>query len=149
MGLLDSLAGMVSGGANAPGEAAAAPNAAPGDLVGALSGLVEQHGGLGGLVSAFQQHGLGGAVQSWIGDGQNASVSPGQVQSVLGDGPLGQFAQKLGVTPDMAAGQLSQLLPQLVDHLTPGGQVPTGEAAAGGLGGLLGGLMGRLGRTPD
>lgn len=71
-------------------------------------------------------------------------VSPDQVSDVLGEGILGQIAAQLGLSPNAAAGQLSQVLPKVIDHLTPDGQVP-----AGGLGhssdlmGMLDGLLQR------
>ena len=62
-------------------------------------------------------------------------VSAEQIQAVLGSGPLAQFAEKLGVDPAEAASHISQLLPQVVDHLTPNGSIPDG--ALGALEGLL------------
>jgi len=133
MGLLDSVLGMaqqaLSGQAT---EGGASP-----DLLQAALGMLNSDapgGGIGGLVQAFQQGGLGNVVQSWIGTGQNLPISPEQLQSVLGGegGPLAQIAGKLGMNPADVAGHLSQLLPQLVDHATPDGQMPQG----GGLGQL-------------
>lgn len=147
MSVFDSLTGMMGG------QGAAAADGAPPspEHVGALSDLLQSQGGLGGLLQGFERQGLGGAVGSWLGGGANQAVSPDQVTSALGSGPLAGFAAKLGITPQMAAGQLSQLLPQLVDHLSPNGHLPAEAAAppeAGGLGGLgggLGGLGGLLG----
>jgi len=127
MGLLDGLLG---GGAEGAG----------GEAMSAIGGLLQNHeGGLGGLVGAFEQGGLGEVAKSWVGTGENLPISADQIQSVLGSGMVAQFAQKLGIDPQQAAAQLAQILPQVVDQLTPGGQVP-----AGGLGGMLGGLMGKL-----
>jgi uncharacterized protein YidB (DUF937 family) len=131
MGLLDSVLGMaqqaLSGQAT---EGGASP-----DLLQAALGMLNSDapgGGIGGLVQAFQQGGLGNVVQSWIGTGQNLPISADQLQAVLGgdNGPLAQIAGKLGMNPADGAGHLSQLLPQLVDHATPDGQLPQG----GGLG---------------
>lgn len=97
-------------------------------------------GGLGGLLGKAQEMGLGEVVQSWIGKGDNLNISPEQIQAVLGSGVVVQFAEKLGIDPATAATQLSALLPQVIDQLTPDGQVP--EAGAGGLGGALGNLVG-------
>jgi uncharacterized protein YidB (DUF937 family) len=106
------------------------------DPMSALNGLIGgQDGGLGGLVSAFEKGGLGQIAQSWVSTGANLPISAEQIQAVLGSGPVAQFAEKLGVDPKMAAGQLAELLPQVVDHLTPNGQVPSG--ALGALEGLL------------
>jgi uncharacterized protein YidB (DUF937 family) len=133
MGLLDSVLGMAQQALSEPGTGG---GAAP-DLLQAALGMLNNDapgGGLGGLVQAFQQGGLGDVVQSWVGTGQNLPVSPEQLQSVLGgeNGPLAQIASKLGMNPADVAGHLSQWLPQLVDQATPGGQLPQG----GGVGAL-------------
>ncbi len=99
-----------------------------------------QHGGLTGLVSQLQQGGLGDIVNSWVGTGQNLPVSGEQLHQALGQegGLLQQLTQGSGLSTQDIAGQLSHLLPGLVDKLTPGGQVP----ASSDLGGLLAGLLG-------
>lgn len=125
MGLLDSILG------GAGGEAS--PIGAITDLLG------QQPGGLGGLIGAFEQGGLGEIARSWVSSGGNMPVSAEQIQSVLSSGALAQFAAKLGVDPHAAAGALAQVLPQVVDQLTPNGQVP----ASGGLGGLAE-ILGKL-----
>jgi uncharacterized protein YidB (DUF937 family) len=135
MGLLDSVLGMAQ---QAMSGQATAGGASP-DLLQAALGLLNSDapgGGIGGLVQAFQQGGLGNVVQSWIGTGQNLPISAEQLQSVLGGegGPLAQIAGKLGMNPADVAGHLSQILPQLVDTATPDGQLPQG----GGLGALAG-----------
>jgi uncharacterized protein YidB (DUF937 family) len=135
MGLLDSVLGMAQqalSGQNTEGGASP-------DLLQAALGMLNSDapgGGIGGLVQAFQQGGLGNVVQSWIGTGQNLPISAEQLQSVLGGegGPLAQIAGKLGMNPADVAGHLSQILPQLVDTATPDGQLPQG----GGLGALAG-----------
>jgi uncharacterized protein YidB (DUF937 family) len=91
------------------------------------------NGGLGGVLESLQAGGLGGAVSSWLGDGGNEAVSPAQLESALGDDALRQFASKAGVDADQSAGVLADLLPELVNQLTPNGQAPQG----GALGGLL------------
>lgn len=129
MGLLDNIGGMLGGGV-AQGEGGA------GGSLGALGGLLSGHeGGLPGMIGAFQKAGLGGIVNSWVSTEANQGVSGDQIRQVLGHGPIEQFAEKLGITPDMAAQQISQLLPQVVNHLTPNGTVPAGGADA--LSGLL------------
>lgn len=101
-------------------------------------------GGLGGLVDKFRQAGLGEAVASWIGSGPNQTVSPDQMSDALGSDTISQIAAQLGMSQGEAAGQLSELLPVVIDQLTPSGQAP-----AGGLGdsselmGMLGGLLQR------
>jgi len=122
MSILDNIVGAVSGGAG--------PASAIGDL------LNSQEGGLGGLISSFEKGGLGEIAQSWVGKGANLPISAEQIQSVLGSGPLAQVAEKLGIDPQQAATQVSAILPQLIDQLTPDGAIPSG--GLGGLGDLLG-----------
>ena len=114
MGLLGQLAGgLLGGGGNSGG------------LANVLFGLIQnQPGGLGGLLQSFQNKGLGDVVNSWVGTGPNQPISPDQVHSALGADTISEIAAKLGMSPQMASSGLSQILPQLVDKLTPNGQVP-------------------------
>ena len=139
MGLLDSVVGALGqagGGGGGGGQA---------ELLNAVIGMLGQNGGglggLAGLVNQLQQGGLGDAVQSWGSTGQNLPVSAEQLGGVLGQDTLGQLAQQLGMPQADVAGQLSQILPQVVDKLTPNGQLPSG--GLGDLGGLLGSLLQR------
>lgn len=100
-------------------------------LIGGQGSQGAQGGGLGALVSAFQSQGLGDVVNSWVGTGQNMPISPDQLHKVLGAGQVSNFASQAGVTPDAAGALLAQLLPQVVDKLTPGGQMPAGGAMPG------------------
>lgn len=111
-------------------------------------------GGLGGLIQMaqqFQQAGMGDQIQSWISTGQNLPISPEQLQQVFGQGTIGDIASQLGMSPSDASGQLAQVLPELIDKLTPNGQIPdsleglSGLAQGGGLDTLLGGLNSVLG----
>jgi len=88
-----------------------------------------QPGGLSGLVQQFHDKGLGSLVTSWVGTGQNLPISADQLQHVLGSEQVKELAAKAGISPETASSHLSQLLPMLIDHLTPGGQVPTGSAS--------------------
>ncbi len=127
MGLLDSIAGSIGG------DASASPGIAK-SLLEMIGG--GQGSGLAGLVQAFQQNGLGQVVQSWIGTGQNLPVSATQVQQVLGP-KVRELAQQHGVSEDAVSKTVSQLLPNLVDHLTPDGRLPQGgDALAQGLAAL-------------
>jgi uncharacterized protein YidB (DUF937 family) len=159
MGLFDSVLGAVLNkgqqGAEGADGAAAGGLGGLGGLMGMLgsnpqllqivTGMLGNdggQGGLGGLVSKFQQAGLGDAMQSWIGGGPNQPVSGEEVTSALGSDTVSDIAAKLGVNPDEAAGQLSQLLPGLINHLTPAGEAPQqGLGNGGDLMGMLGGLL--------
>jgi uncharacterized protein YidB (DUF937 family) len=81
-------------------------------------------GGLGGLVSAFEQAGLGSVVQSWISNETNHSVSPQQLQSVFGEGQVQSMASQAGMEPHDFLAQLSQHLPNAVNAMTPNGTLP-------------------------
>jgi uncharacterized protein YidB (DUF937 family) len=100
-------------------------------------------GGLADVVSAFNKGGLGDVMSSWVGGGPNKPVDPGALSSVLGPEVLGQFARKAGVGAGEAPSVLASVLPELVNQLTPQGQVPQGNALDGMLGSLLGQLQAR------
>jgi uncharacterized protein YidB (DUF937 family) len=133
MGLFDSVIGALGAGGSGQGE-----------LMNVVAGMLHNDapgGGLAGLVTKFEQGGFGDVIASWIGTGQNLPISADQLKSVLGSDTIANLAQQLGLSHGDAAGQLSQMLPQVIDKLTPHGNVP-----AGGLGGLgeIGGLLGSL-----
>src|SRR5512146_925045 len=97
-------------------------------------------GGLAGLVQAFQKNGLGDVVNSWVSTGKNLPISADQVKQVFGGDLLSQLAGKAGLSPEAASSQLSSLLPNLVDQLTPNGKIE-----AGGLDQLLKMFQGKPG----
>lgn len=154
MGLLDSVIGALGnsqGGGSGGGGQADLLNAVVGMLGqggGAGGGAAGGMGGLGGLIglaSKFQQSGLGDVMNSWISTGENKPIAPDALGGVLGNDMIAGMAKQLGVNNNDLLGQLSQLLPQVVDKLTPDGQIPQ-AGAAGGMGdlaGLLGGLLKR------
>jgi uncharacterized protein YidB (DUF937 family) len=166
MGLLDSLIDAATSGpqtANTNTNTNARSGAAGGAfggldpqmLIGIVGALINNAGGLSGLLAKLQQGGLTDAVQSWVGTGANQPVSPDVLGGALGPDLLGQLAQQMGGNQQQAAGTLADLLPILIDQLTPKGQLPAdnGLGGLGGLGALLGGgasgggadLMGALG----
>lgn len=143
MALLDELLGHLQ--QNAVG--APTGGASHADLLGGITQMLGQQGGVGGLnglVQLFTKAGLGHIIQSWIGTGQNLPISPAQLQQVLGPGVLQGLAGKLNLSPDLLAQQLSHSLPTVVDKLTPQGQVPAQDplAALGSLASGLGGAGG-------
>jgi len=133
MGLLDSVLGSLSQGGSGSGNALL-------DTVLSMIGD-PRSGGLEGLIAKFQQHGLGDVAASWVSTGQNLPISGAQVQEALGSGELASLAQKLGMSSGDVSSQLAQLLPGVVDKLTPDGRVPD----AGSLGDLMGSVLKRLG----
>ena len=109
--------------------AAGMGGATQGQHTGALSAILDyvnspQVGGISGLQRLFQEKGLGGIVSSWISTGQNLHISADQLQSVLHSDALQQIAQKHGIDPSQITSVMSSLLPNVVDKLTPNGQVP-------------------------
>ncbi|VTU39261.1 YidB family protein [Variovorax sp. RA8] len=130
MGLLDSVLGQVLGGAQPQqpqNGGLDGLDALGGGLAGALGGLLADNGevgGLGGLVSRFEQAGMGAVIGSWIGKGENQPVSGGQLQDALGGDVISGLAQKLGLNAATLLPMLATLLPMLVDRLTPNGQAP-------------------------
>jgi uncharacterized protein YidB (DUF937 family) len=125
-----------SGGGGGLGSVLGSALGGAGGGGGAMGGL----GGLGGLIGALTQGGLGNAASSWVSTGQNQPVSAEQLQSALGGGGAGgllaQLAKQAGMSQGDAASGLSQILPDLVDKLTPDGQIPQQDSLEKMLGSL-------------
>ena len=167
MGLLDTVLGAVMNGQQQQPETQAAPGGGGmGGLgaIGGLGGLIGMvasnpqllqaitgmlgndgaQGGLGGLMAKFQNAGMGDVASSWVGNGQNEPISGDQLTHVLGEDTMAGFAEKAGMSQGDAAGQLSNILPGLIDKLTPNGNAPAGGLGdSGDLMGMLGGLLKR------
>lgn len=133
MGLFDSVMGavqnQVTGG--------------KGVLLNAAMAMVNDPkiGGLSGLLQKISQGGLAEQVASWVGTGENLPVSGEQIQTALGSSMMQDIAGKLGVDTGSAADSLAKLLPQVIDKLTPNGQIPEGNVdfsqALSGLAGIF------------
>jgi uncharacterized protein YidB (DUF937 family) len=82
-------------------------------------------GGLGGLLDKLRNGGLADAANSWVGSGPNQPVPPGQLGSALGPDVIKTLAQRTGLSEDELTKQLAQVLPGVVDKLTPAGRLPT------------------------
>jgi len=117
----------------------------------AINGILQQvfaassdgkGGGVAALISQFQSAGLGQHVQSWVGTGTNEPISADQVGQVFPADKIEAWANQAGTTPDAMRQVLAQAIPHVVDHATPGGQVP---AQMPDLAGLLGKLLGGQG----
>lgn len=147
MGLLDSLAknalGSMLGGSSVKQD--------PAEM---LAGLLNSAGGLEGLKSKFQSAGLGEQFASWVSSGENQSLDQSQLQSAIGEDVVQGLSGKMGMKMDTVLPLLAQFLPQVIDKLTPHGEIsdnnPSGSqiqsvltsvisSGLGGLGGLLGG----------
>jgi uncharacterized protein YidB (DUF937 family) len=110
MGLFDGLLGGIVGAG----------------MVSVVSGIIEKHGGLQGVVSEFEKNGLGPTVKSWVGTGPNQPISAEDLHKALGPDLLQQLSAKSGLSVQDLTQKLSQILPQAVDKLTPGGSIPKG-----------------------
>lgn len=99
-----------------------------GGLMEQVLGLVNNPGtgGLAGLIEMFKDKGLGDAVSSWVGTGENSQVSGDQVAGAFGSDTIREIAQKLGISETDASSSLAELLPHIIDKLTPDGTVPEG-----------------------
>ena len=93
------------------------------DITSALSGLIGNGAGgldLAALVGGLSQNGLGEIVGSWLGNGENASISMDQITDLLGSEKVAEFASSLGISEESAKGALADSLPQVVDQATAG-----------------------------
>ena len=136
MGMLDELAKDAMSGLGGQTQTSGLAGAV-------LQMLQNQPGGIAGLMQNFQQNGLGSIIQSWISTGHNLPISPEQIQQVLGHQQVAQIAEQAGISHDEASSGLASLLPQIVDKLTPNGQVPaSGELMSRGMQLLKGKLFG-------
>ncbi len=121
MGLLDGLAGQILGklsGGNTDG------------VTGAAIEMFNQNGGLEGILEKFKASGLGEQAASWVGNGENLTVTPEQISRVLGDGQIAAMAEKFNLTPEVLSNQIAQHLPGVIDKMTPNGEV---SAESGGM----------------
>jgi uncharacterized protein YidB (DUF937 family) len=119
MGMLDGLLGNVLGGMLGGGS-----GQPQNPLIQAALQLLQQNGGLQAILGKFQQAGYGAQADSWVSTGQNMPIDANALHQVLGQGQLGQIAQQLGISHEDAGGGLASLLPQLIDTMTPQGQIP-------------------------
>jgi uncharacterized protein YidB (DUF937 family) len=127
---LDSILGSVLGGLG--GGRGSQMGGLTGMLLPAVAGLIAS-GGLQQIIGQFESHGLADVAGSWVGKGENKSVTPDQVQQVLGHDAVAQVAAQTGLSHQDAASAISQVLPAVVDHVTPDGTVPADHEVAGAL----------------
>ena len=99
-------------------------------LAGGAAGSVLS-GGLGDLLNQLQQSGHGETANSWVGKGENKPIAPGDLANALGADQIQSLSAQSGLSRDELLSGLSQYLPQVVDHLTPDGRLPTENEIAG------------------
>jgi len=123
-GGLSDVLGQVLGGGGRGGAGGV------GDILGQVLGGGRQGGGqggmggLGGLLEQLQRTGYGEQANSWVGPGQNLPISPEAMEQIFGRDGVAAIARHAGVSETDASRGLSQLLPEVVDHVTPDGKVP-------------------------
>jgi uncharacterized protein YidB (DUF937 family) len=93
-------------------------------MVSVVNSILEQHGGVQGVVNEFEKNGLGATVRSWVGTGPNQPISADEVHKALGPDLLQQLSEKSGLSVQELTQKLSHVLPQAVDKLTPDGAIP-------------------------
>lgn len=146
MGLMDGFPGGMSSGFM--GQLANQLGGGNNRLLGAVARLIggRDIGGLSGLAQLFAQRGYGDAVNSWISRDQNREITTPQLQEVLGQERIREVASTAGVTETEAADGLADLLPQLVDKMTPEGQLPETSASNGMLSQIADQFLGGIGQ---
>lgn len=137
------LGGLMGGSGGAGGGLGGLLGGGSGGMTGGggLGGLL---GGLGGMLGGLRDQGLGSHVDSWVSSGPNHQVSPQQLERAFDPQELDEAARHAGTDRGSLLNEISQVLPNLVDRMTPQGQLPQREhdVHSGGLGGLLGSLLG-------
>jgi uncharacterized protein YidB (DUF937 family) len=138
MGMLDGLLGSLMGGMTGGGQQQQNP------LLAIALRMLQQNGGLEGILGKFQQAGLGQQADSWVSTGQNLPIDPGALGEIFGHEELGRIAQQTGMSQQDVSGGLADLLPGLIDQMTPQGQVPadSGDLVNRALGMLQKGKLG-------
>ena len=120
MSMLDGIIGNVLGGMLGSNNSSAQQN----PLLQAALQILQQNGGIGGIVERFRQSGYAAQADSWVSTGQNQPIDGDVLSQVLGAGTLDQIAGKLGLPRREAADQVASALPDVVDRMTPQGSVP-------------------------
>jgi uncharacterized protein YidB (DUF937 family) len=147
MGLLDGLIGNVVGSMLSGNQPQSPLDSVLGGLGGrkqAQSGnlilqvvlsMLQQNGGLEGVLDKFRQGGMAEQADSWVSTGQNMNISADQLQQVFGSSAISDLAAQLGMSEGQASSTMAQLLPDVINRLTPEGQVPesSNEEIAQGL----------------
>jgi uncharacterized protein YidB (DUF937 family) len=119
------LGKMFGGGGSAPAATPSVPIPPPAQPVPADAPAGSILGGLTDLIGKLSTGGVGPQVNSWVGHGANEPVQPGQLGSALGQDVLAQLSQKTGMNQQELLNQLATALPQIINHLTPNGRMPT------------------------
>jgi uncharacterized protein YidB (DUF937 family) len=126
--LMPVVLAMLAGNDNRAGSRSSGLGGLLGQVLGGGADTARGGGGLGALLGQLEQAGFGDQVRSWVGTGRNEPIAPSAIERVFGGGALAEIAQRAGVSQTDAANGLSQLMPELVDRMTPNGQLPENAA---------------------
>jgi uncharacterized protein YidB (DUF937 family) len=140
MGLLDGLIGDVLGSMLSGNQESGQGQDPLGSVLGRLGrgnqaqsgnlllqlalSMLQQNGGLEGILGKFRESGLSQQAGSWVGTGQNMNISADQFQQVFGSSTISDLASRLGISEQEAGSEMAQLLPEVINRLTPEGQLP-------------------------
>ena len=134
-GLGDLLGGLTGGGSSGGGGSSMAGMAGLAAAMAPMVGGFLKSGGLDKLLSGFKEEGMEKEAASWVGTGTNEPISAKQVEQVVDSDKIDEVATELGVSHDQAATVLADVIPGVVDAVTPAGQVPSTEELAAKIGG--------------
>ena len=101
-------------------------------LAGGAAGSILS-GGLGDLLKQFQEKGQGDTASSWVSNGPNKQIAPGDLASALGADQIESLSSQTGLSRDDLLQGLSQYLPDVINHLTPDGRLPNEHELSGRL----------------
>ena len=124
--LLPVVLSMLSSGAQAANRGGGAGGGL-GDVLSQVLGSGASSGGLGGLLDQFQRAGFGAQAGSWVGKGANQPIPADALDKVFGQGGIAEIARRAGLSPQDTSRGLAEVLPEVIDHVTPDGQVPDGD----------------------
>jgi uncharacterized protein YidB (DUF937 family) len=126
--MLGNVLGGLTGGKRAQTQSSGGMSGAAGAMIlAAVMAMVQKQGGIGAVLGKLRGSGLGQHADSWVATGANMPVSGDDLHNALGSGAIGDLASKLGVPTQQAGGMLSKILPELVNQLTPQGNLPDGH----------------------
>lgn len=99
-------------------------------IVSGIQKIVEDNGGVSGIVQKFKDKGFSEAASSWVGTGENVNIGASDVMKVLGNDSIQELAKKVGLDSEATAGLIGNLLPVVIDKLSPEGKEPGGDLAS-------------------
>ena len=141
-GLGDLLGGLMGGGAGQGNNRPSDPGASMTGMAQGGSGMgnkgsalmllllplamqwVQRNGGIGGVLEKFQSKGYSQQAASWVSNGSNEELQPHAVTELMGTEELSRLSQQLGVSQEEVSSGMAQILPEMMNHLTPQGDVP-------------------------